>query len=75
MTFSIASAIFAGLAAIFWFISARIRIPSMTWQEPTDNPFHRALRTASWWNVAASTCAGVSASLQAVARGSGGGRE
>lgn len=64
---NVASAAFAILAAVFWFVSARVHMPGLTYQGPADNPFHLAMRKAAWWNVAASTCAGISAFLQAVA--------
>jgi hypothetical protein len=64
------SALFAFGAAIFWFLSARVDMPVivLTWGEIKKlEQFYEAIKRAATLNRQAATCAGISATLQAVA--------
>jgi hypothetical protein len=53
----------AGLAALFWFLSASVKVPPLTYAE-ADN-LVLALRRQGKLSAIAAICAGVAAALQA----------
>ena len=64
---NVISAVFAFLAAMLWFASCLVRIGTLTYQEPAENPFYMSLRRATYLNASAAFCAGISAVAQGVA--------
>jgi hypothetical protein len=64
-----ATAIFAFIAAVFWFLSAAGRLPPLVsyWgQAPDTDPFYQAMKNSALMNTIASVCSGLSAALLAV---------
>jgi len=64
--FDIGAAIFAFVAALFWFLSAAGKLPPMVtyWGEtPDSDPFYQAVKFSAYMNVIAATASGISAAL------------
>jgi hypothetical protein len=49
------------VAAIFWFCSAAVTVPAMTFEEPDVNPFYGALKRASQLSGRGAAAAAVAA--------------
>lgn len=65
----IATAVFAFLAAVFWFLSAAGKLPPMVayWDStPDSDPFYQAVKFSALMNTIAALCSGVSAALVAM---------
>ena len=65
----VATAIFAFIAAVFWFLSAAGRLPPMVmyWdQAPDTDTFYQAMKFSSFMNMIASVFSGLSAALFAI---------
>jgi hypothetical protein len=62
----VAAAVFALLAAVFWFLSAAGKLPPIVayWDRtPDSDPFYQAIRFSALMNTIAALCSGVSAAL------------
>jgi len=67
---NLGAALFAFLAAVFWFISAYGKLPPMVayWgSAPPTDPFYRAVKFSANMNRIAATLSGISALLAAIA--------
>jgi hypothetical protein len=65
----VATAVFAFLAAIFWFLSAAGKLPPMvTYLDgaPDTDPFYAAMKFSAFMNTIAALCSGVAAALCAI---------
>ena len=65
----VGAAVFALLAAVFWFLSAARKVPPMRmyWDKaPDTDPFLQAVKFSAYMNTIAALCSGVSAALIAV---------
>ncbi len=65
----VATAIFAFIAAGFWFSSAAFQLPPIVtyWgQAPDIDPFYQAMKFSALMNMIAAVCSGVSAALFAI---------
>jgi hypothetical protein len=65
----IGAAIFAFIAAVFWFLSAARKLPPMLayWDKtPDSDPFYQAVKFSARMNVFAAAASGVSAALIAI---------
>ncbi len=65
----VATAGFALLAAVFWFLSAAGKLPPMVSyydSAPDTDPFYQAVKFSALMNTIAALCSGVSAALFAV---------
>ena len=62
----ITAAIFAFIAAVFWFLSAAGKLPPMVtyWGgTPDSDPFYQAVKFSAYMNMIAATASGISAAL------------
>lgn len=73
---SAASTVAAFVAAFYWWKSAGVEVPGMTYAEPATNPMHMAFRKAALlnrkgasWAAAAALCQAISTALPLVSSG------
>jgi hypothetical protein len=62
----IAAAIFAFIAAVFWFLSAAGKLPPIVayWDRtPDSDPFYQAVKFSAYMNMIAAIASGISAAL------------
>lgn len=62
----IATAVFAFIAAVFWFLSASGKLPPMVayWNTtPNTDPFYQAVKFSAYMNMIAAIASGLSAVL------------
>jgi hypothetical protein len=65
----IGAAVFAFIAAIFWFLSAAGKLPPIAtyWDNtPNADPFYQAIKFSARMNMIAAIASGISATLVAV---------